>query len=362
MERLSLRGKLHRISAIRIAIRKRIAQVKRGLHVARVMSLGMLLTHRPLLVHIVPMRRCNLACAYCNEYDSFSQPVPLDAMLRRIDKLASLGTAIITVSGGEPLMHPELDQIIAHIRERGIVTMLLTNGYLLTEQRIERLNGAGLEFMQISIDNVNPDEVSMKSLKVLDQKLVLLRRFAEFGVNVNSVLGSGIKHPEDALVIARRASELGFTTSVGIVHGGNGNLRPLSDLEKGIYQTIKNIGIYQRIKNIGAKKFGLLHRFEENLVHGRPNEWRCRAGARYLYIDENGLVHYCSQQRGYPALPLSGYSQQDIRREYFTKKACAAYCTVACVQRISWFDSWRDPQTLERRMPVSAKLEQRQQD
>ena len=333
-------------------MRKRVSKVKRSLHFARVMALGMLSTRRPLLVHIVPMRRCNLACTYCNEYDDFSNPVPLDAMLRRVDKLASFGTAMITVSGGEPLMHPELDQIIAYIRERGIMSTLLTNGYLLTKQRIERLNGAGLEYMQISIDNVNPDEVSKKSLKVLDQKLVLLARYAEFGVNVNSVIGSGIKHPEDAIVIARRASELGFTTSVGIVHNGNGNLEPLSDLEKGIYQTIKNIG---------TRNLGFLNRFEENLVQGKPNEWRCRAGARYLYIDENGLVHYCSQQRGYPAVPLSDYSQQDIRREYFTEKACAPYCTVACVQRISFADGWRHPQTLDRKMPVSAKLEQRQQ-
>lgn len=313
----------------------------------------MLSTRRPLLVHIVPMRRCNLACAYCNEYDDFSQPVPLNLMLGRVDKLASLGTAMIGISGGEPLMHPELDQIIAYIRERGMVTSLLTNGYLLTEQRIARLNEAGLEFLQISIDNVNPDEVSKKSLKVLDQKLILLARFAEFGVNVNSVIGGGIKHPEDALVITRRASELGFTTSIGIVHGGNGHLKPLSDLENGIYQTIKNVG---------AKNFGFLNRFEENLVRGRPNEWRCRAGARYLYIDENGLVHYCSQQRGYPAVPLSEYSQKDIRREYSTIKACAPYCTVACVQRISRLDSWRHPQTLERRMPVPAKVTRRQQD
>jgi MoaA/NifB/PqqE/SkfB family radical SAM enzyme len=65
------------------------------------------------------MRRCNLACAYCNEYDAVSAPVPLQAMLRRVDLLAGLGTSAITISGGEPLMHPELDAIVARVRERG---------------------------------------------------------------------------------------------------------------------------------------------------------------------------------------------------------------------------------------------------
>ena len=343
--RLNPHEKSHRMSVFRTATRKRVARVKRDLHIARVMLFGMLSTRRPLLVHIIPMRRCNLACAYCNEYDKVSKPVPVEEMLQRIGRLASFGTAIITISGGEPLMHPDLDQIVAYIRRRGIVAGLLTNGYLLTEQRIKGLNAAGLEFLQISIDNVSPDEVSMKSLKVLDQKLVLLARFAEFGVNINSVIGSGINHPEDALVIARRGSELGFTTSVGIVHNANGRLKPLSKLEQGIYRTIKNIR---------TEGFGLLDRFEENLVQGKPNEWRCRAGARYLYIDENGLVHYCSQQRGYPAVPLHVYSQQDIRREYFTKKACAPYCTIGCVQRVSEFDRWRHPQALDSVVPDSA--------
>src|ERR687891_661138 len=75
----------------------------------------------PVLVHIVPMRRCNLACTYCNEFDKTSDPVPLDAMKSRLDALARLGTSVITISGGEPLMHPELDEIIRHIRRRGMI-------------------------------------------------------------------------------------------------------------------------------------------------------------------------------------------------------------------------------------------------
>ena len=63
-------------------------------------------TSHPVLVQIVPTRFCNLSCAYCNEYDKVSEPVPLDEMLRRIDDLGRLGTAMIGISGGEPLTHP----------------------------------------------------------------------------------------------------------------------------------------------------------------------------------------------------------------------------------------------------------------
>ena len=354
MGSLTLSRMIRRLSAFRTWTRKKSAQVKRDIHMARVISLGMLSIRRPLMVNLIPMRRCNLSCAYCNEYDKVSEPVPLDLMRQRIDKLASFGTAIIIISGGEPLMHPQLDQMIAHIRKRGIFAGLLSNGYLLTEKRIKRLNAAGLEAFQISIDNVNPDEVSKKSLKVLDQKLVLLARFAEFGVNINSVIGSGIKHPEDALVVARRGDELGFTTSVALIHDGNGRLKPLGEREMQIYRTVKSIG---------TKNYGLFNRFEKNLVQGKPNEWRCRAGARYFYVDEDGLVHYCSQQRGYPAVPLELYTHEDMRREYFAKKACAPYCALACVHRVSAFDSWRHPQTNGRKAEAgSARAQGRQAD
>ena len=73
---------------------------------------GIASTDHPLLAHIIPIRRCNLACEYCNEYDDFSKPVPTEAMFQRVDKLAALGTSVITISGGEPLLHPELDEII----------------------------------------------------------------------------------------------------------------------------------------------------------------------------------------------------------------------------------------------------------
>ena len=171
--------------------------------------------HHPILAHIIPMRRCNLSCAYCNEYDKVSDPVPTAEILRRVKLLAGLGTTIITISGGEPLLHPELDQIIRAIRSHGAIATIITNGYLLTPDRIKRLNRAGLEHLQISIDNVTPDEVSKKSLKVLDRKLQWLAEYALFDVNINSVLGGGISHPEDALTITRRALELGFETIGG---------------------------------------------------------------------------------------------------------------------------------------------------
>jgi MoaA/NifB/PqqE/SkfB family radical SAM enzyme len=304
----------------------------------RMIAKALVSTGHPILVHIIPMRRCNLACTYCNEFDDVSTPVPLEEMKRRLDLLADMGTSIITISGGEPLLHPEIDEVIRHIRSRGIIAGMITNGFFLNKERIERLNRAGLEHLQISIDNVTPDEVSKKSLKTLDGRLELLSQYAVFQVNINSVLGSGVKNPDDALQIAHRAVALGFTSTVGIIHDNFGQMKPLGEHEQ---------NIFEEIMALGKRSFSRFNEFQHNVARGREHNWRCRSGSRYLYICEKGLVHWCSQQRGYPGIPLAQYSPEMRHREYSTEKFCAPRCTVSCVQQIGILDNWRDPQKLK---------------
>jgi MoaA/NifB/PqqE/SkfB family radical SAM enzyme len=311
------------------------SKLKRVAREARLVARGLASTDHPILAHVIPMRRCNLACGYCNEYDKVSDPVPIEEMKKRLDRLASFGTAAITISGGEPMLHPRIFEIITHIREKGMVAGLISNGYYMTRENIEKLNRAGLEYLQISIDNVKPDKVSQKSLKVIDRYLVYLSQDAKFHVNINSVIGGGVRDPEDALVVAERAVELGFGSTLGVIHDGNGQLKPLSGVEG---------QVYKKLRRYGKKKFGWLNQFQDNVAYGRPHNWRCRAGARYLYICEEGLVHYCSQQRGFPGIPLSEYTIEHIRHEFLTEKPCAKFCTIACVQQVGMLDNWRAPQ------------------
>jgi len=309
--------------------------LNRRLREARFIAKGLLSTRHVLLAHLIPIRRCNLSCTYCNEFDEVSKPVPTEELLRRIDKLSSFGTGAITLSGGEPLLHPEIERVITAIRASGAIAGIITNGYLLTPEKIHALNRAGLDHLQISIDNLKPDEVSLKSLKVLDKKLEALAEHAAFGVNINSVIGGGIKNPEDAVVIAKRALALGLANSLGIIHDGNGHVRPLSEREA---------RVYAEMKALPRSSYSRLNKFQENLAQARPNAWRCRAGARYLYICEDGLVHWCSQQRGYPGVPLADYTLADLKREFYAEKPCAPMCTVGCVQQVAMIDNWRAPQ------------------
>ena len=272
---------------------------------AREFARGLAHTSHPLLVHIIPTRRCNIDCAYCNEYDQVSQPIPLETMSERIDRLAALGTSVVSMSGGEPMLHPQLDVLIRQIRARGMIAGLITNGYLLSRKRIAALNEAGLDFLQISIDNVEPDEVSKKSLRLLDAKLEWLRDDAAFDVNINSVLGGGVKNPEDARTINRRAKALGFTTSIGIIHDGAGRLKPLASLEREIFDGVSG-------QSNGAWQIAQ----EPLLRHQRISEEPGRREAEHVVVSSGRPLSLCVRGRPGPLLlaatRLTGHSAPGV--------------------------------------------------
>jgi MoaA/NifB/PqqE/SkfB family radical SAM enzyme len=333
-----------------MTVRRRLIGATRKVRELASIGSALLSTGHPYMAHIIPMRRCNLACTYCNEFDDHSEAVPIAEMERRIDELGRLGTSVITISGGEPLLHPDLDRVIARIRKTGAIAGMITNGYLLMPDRIERLNRAGLDHMQISIDNVMPDDVSKKSLKVLDAKLRMLAEHADFHVNINSVVGGGVANPNDALTVSERALALGFSSTIGIIHDGSGQLKPLGEVER---------GVWDKVRNLTRRSYSRFNHFQLAIANGKPNDWRCRAGARYLYICENGLVHYCSQKRGNPGVPIAEYKRADVKREFITEKACAPNCTISCVHQVSYIDHWRAPQTIPaRHTPDSSGLVQ----
>ena len=321
-------------------VRRRTLAIARRVRMARIIAKALKSSRHPILAQVIPTRRCNLSCTYCSEFDRVSPPVPASLMIARIDRLALLGTSMIDLSGGEPLLHPDLDEIIRRVRQHGLFASLLTNGYLLTIERIRRLNRAGLDRLQISIDNLVPDEVSHKSLKVLDQKLRWLADYAEFDVNINTVLGAGVRHPADALLIARRALELGFGTSVGLIHDSSGTMMPLDAEQR---------AVHEQLSLLGRGFYSHAHdgEFQRNLIEGVSNAWHCRAGARYLYVCEAGLVHWCSQQRGYPAIPLDEYGPAAFERD--TRRRSRARHSARCPACTAWRSSMtcvRGPSTL----------------
>lgn len=296
------------------------------------------LLYAPFLAQLVVTRRCNLACAYCNEFDAVSKPVPLDTLKQRIDRLRALGTFSLELTGGEPMLHPDICEIIRYARSLGFFkVMMISNAFLFNEKRIRELGEAGLQELQISVDGVLPNETTVKVLKPLRNKLLTVARVAKFPVVLSAVLGASA--PEDVLEVVEFAKSNGFRPRVLVVHDGDGQAK----------MTPEELQAYRKVREAIQAGFDEAHDYRMRLLTEGSAPFKCRAGSRYLYVDEFGVVHWCSQTRGDFGVPLADYDLDELKRQFHTPKGCNPQCTVGCVRTNSAADEWR-PQRL--RLPV----------
>jgi len=288
------------------------------------------LRYSPFLSQLVVTRRCNLSCKYCTEFDQVSEPVPGDELCRRVDKIASLGSFGLELTGGEPLLHPQLLEVVRHASAyRFRMLGMISNGFLLTPELVDELNRAGLTDLQISVDGVVPNDMTMKVLKPLRPKLEMLARYAKFKVVLSGVVGSGAPFEEVAEVI-QFARDHGFRPRVLLIHDQRGQLA-LSP---------EDLKAYRRVQKLIGWHYKDMFDYREKLIVGGTAPFRCRAGSRYLYINEQGLVHRCAQTVRDFGKPLMEYTAEDLREQFYTVKNCTASCTIGCARSCSMVDRW----------------------
>jgi MoaA/NifB/PqqE/SkfB family radical SAM enzyme len=298
--------------------------------------------YAPFLAQMVVTRYCNLDCGYCSEFDKVSKPIPTEELKRRLAKLRQLGTFAAELTGGEPMTHPDIYELIRYAKKdlKFFKVQMISNAYLFNAAKIEKLNEAGLEELQISIDGVKPNDITVKVLKPLRKKLEAVARTAKFKVVLNSVIGSA--PPEEVLEVIDFAQEHGFVPRVSFVHDDKGQI----SLDESGFRLI------DQIKERLGRRFFNGGDYRQRLMNAGEAPFRCRAGSRYLYIDEHGTVRWCSQTRDGWGIPLADYSEANLKEQFHTGKSCNTGCTLGCVRHCSRYDQWR-PQTGETAEPVS---------
>ncbi len=285
---------------------------------------------------LVVTRRCNLSCGYCTEYDAHSPEVPYEVLQGRIDAIHRLRAANIALLGGEPLLHSRLTEVIRHAARRAQVSMT-TNGFLLDDSTIDALGDAGLANLQISIDALrpDPDRYVQKTLKSVRPKLERLSERARFDVHVTVVLCEATLGGFAELLSALEAFP--FRVSVNLVHDGQGR----------VLVTGPEFERLWREHFASGRPFSFIEEeYGRRLLAGERPSWHCRAGARFLYVDEDGRVELCSAQRGRIGKPVLEYTVADLAAHHRTEKGCEAGCSLFCAYRDSQLDN--DPLALGR--------------
>ena len=110
----------------------------------------------PIKISFNLTRECNLGCKHCLSSAGKKDDMEMTTVehFRLIDQMRNSGTFFVTYGGGEPLLHPDLFEILTYAGENHIATSLVTNGILLTESVAEKLNSANLDSITISFDGL----------------------------------------------------------------------------------------------------------------------------------------------------------------------------------------------------------------
>jgi MoaA/NifB/PqqE/SkfB family radical SAM enzyme len=288
------------------------------------------LRYSPFVANLIVTRRCNLACGYCNEYDRDSEPVAVELLEERLLRLRALGTFGISLSGGEPTLHPELVRIVRRCRALGFLrTGLISNGMLLTPALIRALGDAGLQELQLSIDGAHANATTEKVLDHLHKRLGWLRDHARFRVTVSGVVGAC--PPAEVAAVIDAAERMGFVPRLGIAHDETGRLAASRD----------DLSAYDALARRLPRTWMDFVDHRRALIRDGRAPFKCRAGSRYLYVDEEGHVSWCSQTRGAWSKPLADYTVDDLRAQFHSYKPCQDACTLGCVRSASQLDGWR---------------------
>jgi len=140
--------------------------------------------------------QCPLHCPYCSNpldigHPRYRHELETEHWVRAFEQARRLGVLQLALTGGEPMLRRDLDELCAASRDAGLYSSLITAGTLFTRERAQDLKAAGLDHVQISIQSPNPEENDrIAGNRSFEKKLVAARaaRELDFPLTINCVL------------------------------------------------------------------------------------------------------------------------------------------------------------------------------
>jgi MoaA/NifB/PqqE/SkfB family radical SAM enzyme len=260
--------------------------------------------------------RCNFRCRFCGYWDDplgRREEPPARAYAEGARKLASMGTLLVSLAGGEPMLRRDLPEIVGAVG-RFHFPFLTTNGWLVRPDSARALMRAGLWGVSVSIDYADPEmhdaargvkgawQQAWRAVEMLREARV--HRWQR--VNVIAVLlADNIDHIEPLVDLAARRGVYFMVQPYGHLKTGSRswehNNGPVSP---------RLLALRRRWPNFLSNPY-FLARFDQHLHGGVPG---CRAGRSFFNIDSTGDVAVCVERKDRPVANLYRHSAGEIRR------------------------------------------------
>jgi MoaA/NifB/PqqE/SkfB family radical SAM enzyme len=272
---------------------------------------------KPIYVKIKINYGCNLKCEMCKHWrETREMPLPMERFKDTISELADLGCQKIHFSGGEPMLRPQLPDLIAHATNLGLRVTLTTNGTLIDKEKAKALITAGLRGVNVSIDSpIRKVHEKVRgvggSFKSTIKAVTLFHKYAHKGkitIRINTVV-SRDNYPSLA-TLPELAHKLG-AESINLIPVDDHCGEHLSMRKKDIAQFNKEIAPYieKRAQDLGvnitdenAYPFGkdpsdIRKGHAGRYAFGYYSKYPCFAPWTHSLIDFNGLVYACCMTR-----------------------------------------------------------------
>ena len=274
--------------------------------------------------------RCNAHCSMCSYWKTPSDPEDelgtADVKIG-LDKVAEHGCRLVNFTGGEPTLRTDLEDIVAHASSLGMWTSAVTNGSLLTRDRLARLKGAGLDSLFVSLDSIDPHvhdrqrglpgshERALECLRWLAEDFLVGHRIGGFMTVVSS------RNLRTITQLVELADHLGVYMLIQPYHGQKtGSATHVAPVP---------VSLAESLLDMRAASGSMLN--SRSYVHALPNRStgavpvECYAGRKYFSIDPFGNLHPCVDT------PAVGHLLHDELSAVFSDVSLAAVrCCPGC--------------------------------
>ncbi len=273
----------------------------------------------PGFVQIALTNACNARCQFCGfsrlKAESWVM-ADTHRLCQGLPRLAQAGVRYLTITGGEPLLHPDFQEILQAARDHGLTTLVCSNGRLLTHEVVQALGRAGVSHLILSIDAASAIvHEAHRGFPGLCRALQeLLPEVAAQGISaVASVTISRLWHDVAALgeflaSLGFRAVTFSYPTLAGHLAAGDAvaaaSVRFTADELLTILQKLQ---AWRRQAPVTVLNPSLGIQELQRQLQGLPFRFPCLAGSRYYYIDWHLQVYRCHILRQ----PLGSLEQFD---------------------------------------------------
>jgi MoaA/NifB/PqqE/SkfB family radical SAM enzyme len=283
---------------------------------------------------------CNAGCDFCSfSLDRLPRAdwvfAPLPESRQAIDVLARHGVRYLVITGGEPMLHRHLLEIVRHASDRGMVAILVTNGSLLDERRVRALKDHGLSSIIISIDaaSARAHEANRRLANVCERIRRANGWLKALGIqSTASVTMSRLI--DDYGALAPFLKSLGFEsvtfsyplTSLGSSFLGHADSPLVSytpdELDRA-FEEVKQVKRQMHVVNPTASLEEM-----QRFLRKEPQRFPCLGGYKYFYLDWNFQLWRCHY---WDAPICSVFEFDDSRR---IRDGCTR-CTIDCYRDAS---------------------------